>query len=132
MNADIQGCNFQYCDGARILFLNATNAAANETWFVASSSSVINTTYGVWFDSVCAQECEDQHTGSCQRVYPNYGMCICATSSLTGVDCTIHNGIGPEYIVLIIIAALVIASALIGFVAWAYMRRKRVAYDVVS
>jgi len=44
----------------------------------------------------------------------------------------ISKGLGPQYIVLIIIASLVVASAIIGFVAWAYMRRKRADYEIVS
>jgi len=131
-SADLINCTFQYCDGARILFLNASSSTQNETWFVGTTSSRTNLSYGVWFDSPCAQQCEAEHTGTCQVAYPDYGVCVCATSSLSGVACTNQNGIGPEYIVLIIIAALVIASAVIGFVAWAYMRRKRVAYDVVG
>jgi hypothetical protein len=129
---DLVNCNFQFCDGANILFVNATLATDNEIWFIGTTTKVVNTTYGVWFNSVCAQECTDQNTGTCTETDPNYGMCECATSSLTGVDCTIRNGLPPEYIVLIIIAALVVASAIIGFVAWAYMRRKRVQYEHVS
>jgi len=132
--SDLANCYFPYCDGARILFLNATNALQNETWFVGTTTNDFNVTYSVWFDSICAQECTASNTGTCTEtdVAPGYGVCVCVTSSLTGVDCTDHIGLGPEYIVLIIIAALVVASAVIGFVAWAYMRRKRVQYETVT
>jgi len=128
---DLKNCNFDYCDGANILTLNITSNET-QTWFVGSTTDKINNTYGVWFNSICAQECTEQNTGTCQTTEPFYGMCICATPSLTGVDCTTRNGLPPEYIVLIIIAALVVASAIIGFVAWAYMRRKRVQYEHVT
>jgi hypothetical protein len=133
-SADLQNCYFQYCDGARIILLNATNAMQNETWFVGFTTDAVNVTYSVWFDSACAQECTASNTGTCTDTDkpPGYGVCVCVTSSLTGVDCTDHIGLGPEYIVLIIIAALVVASAVIGFVAWAYMRRKRVQYETVT
>jgi len=127
----LKNCNFDYCDGANILKLNITSNET-EVWFVGSTTDKINNTYGVWFNSVCAQECTEQNTGTCQTTEPKYGMCVCATPSLTGVDCTLRNGLPPEYIVLIIIAALVVASAIIGFVAWAYMRRKRVQYEHVT
>jgi len=126
-------CNFEYCDGAHIIKVNFTDAKENpQVWYIGTYTGSENNTYGVWFDSACAQECTEQNTGTCQETYPDYGKCVCATSSLTGVDCTIRTGLGPEYIVLIIIAALVVASAIIGFVAWAYMRRKRVQYEHVS
>jgi len=130
-NYDIKNCNFEFCDGAHIIYLNFTEGYP-QTWYIGTTTPIINNTYGVWFDSVCAQECTEQNTGTCQQQDPGYGVCVCATSSLTGVDCTTRNGLGPEYIVLIIIAALVVASALIGFAAWAYMRRKRIAYEHVS
>jgi len=129
----IMNCNFEFCDGAHIIYMNFTDAKQNpQVWYIGTFTNIENNTYGVWFDSVCAQECTEQNTGTCQDTAPDYGKCVCATSSLTGVDCTIRNGLGPEYIVLIIIAALVVASAIIGFVAWAYMRRKRVQYEHVS
>ena len=55
-------------------------------------------------------------------------------SDYEGVDCATPSGamLGAQYIVLIIIASLVVASALIGFVAWAYMRRRRQQYQVVG
>ena len=37
----------------------------------------------------------------------------------------VTSGLSPEMIVLIVMGALVVLSAVIGFVAWAYMRRKR-------
>jgi hypothetical protein len=136
----LKNCNFDWCDGAFILHVNINVTdpeddyfeAANQTWFIRSYTDVINNTYGVWFDTVCPSECTDQNVGECQMEYPGYGKCVCATSALVGVDCTIRDGLGPEYIVLIIIGGLVIASAIIGFVAWAYMRRKRVQYEHVS
>jgi hypothetical protein len=134
---EMKGCNFDFCTGAGILFLNVTHdmdvfADENQTWFILVESFVPNNTYGIWFDTVCAPACQDENTGTCTQDGPETGVCICATSSLAGVDCTIRIGLGPEYIVLIIIAALVVASAVIGFVAWAYMRRKKFQYEHVS
>jgi len=135
-NAEITNCNFDYCDGAFIIYVNITaeesEGAGEQTWFISTFSGVPNNTYGIWFDSICPQPCTDENTGTCQDQSPDYGKCICATASLVGVACTTRIGLGPEYIVLIIIAALVVASAIIGFVAWAYMRRKRVQYEHVS
>jgi len=140
-NAEVTNCNFDYCDGAFIIKVNVTGpgegwgvleADEGETWFISTFTGVANNTYGIWFNSICPQPCTDENTGTCQEAAPDYGKCICATSSLIGVACTTRVGLGPEYIVLIIIAALVVASAIIGFVAWAYMRRKRVQYEHVS
>jgi flagellar basal body-associated protein FliL len=36
-----------------------------------------------------------------------------------------------EYVILIIIAALVLISALLGLIAWAYMRKKH-QYEVIK
>jgi hypothetical protein len=59
------------------------------------------------------------------------GFCNCIDGFI-GVDCNTPNGFGPQFIVLIIIAVLVALTAVIGFGAWAYMRRKRGQYDIVS
>jgi hypothetical protein len=44
-----------------------------------------------------------------------------------GLDCQTpnENGLGSQYIVLIIIASLVLASSVIGFIVWLYMRRSK-------
>jgi hypothetical protein len=88
----IMNCNFEYCDGAHIIYMNFTDAKENpQVWYIGTFTNIENNTYGVWFDSVCAQECTEQNTGTCQDTAPDYGKCVCATSSLTGVDCTISK-----------------------------------------
>jgi len=134
---EMKNCNFDFCTAANILFLNVTSDGddfvdGNQTWFILAETYVVNNTFGIWFDTVCAPACVDENTGTCIMDGVDTGLCVCATSSLEGVDCTIRVGLGPEYIVLIIIAALVVASAVIGFVAWAYMRRKKFQYEHVS
>jgi len=84
---------------------------------------------GVWFNSLCAPDCIDH--GNCQPDGPAAGYCQCIDGFI-GVDCGTPNGFGPQFIVLIIIAVLVALTAVIGFGAWAYMRRKRGQYDIVS
>jgi len=124
-NADLQGCNQQFCDTVSSIRLNVTT---NQTWFI-SISGVNGTSYGLWFNSVCGPNCADH--GDCVVQGPETGLCDCVADFI-GVTCQITNGLGAQYIVLIIIASLVVASAVIGFVAWAYMRRKRVQYEHVG
>jgi len=128
-NADIGGCNQFYCDLVNVIHFNVTE---NQTWYIgiANSDEKFNgTTAGVWFNSVCAPDCADH--GTCNDMGPQMGFCDCIDGFI-GVDCQLPNGFGPQFIVLIIIAVLVALTAVIGFGAWAYMKRKRGQYDIVS
>jgi len=126
-NADISGCNQGACGAVNAIQFNNT-ANTNQTWFVAVSG-VNDTEYGIWINSLCAPNCDDH--GECTQTGLQAGVCECVADFI-GVDCGKTNGLGAQYIVLIIIASLVVASAVIGFIAWAYMRRKRVDYEHVS
>jgi hypothetical protein len=132
--ADIHNCNREYCSEVRSIVRNITTpgmagaAATTEEWYIAIFSTVPgNTTFALWFNQTCVPNCDTDNHGECL----NSGRCLCEID-FEGVDCSISKGLGPQYIVLIIIASLVVASAIIGFVAWAYMRRKRNNYEIVS
>jgi hypothetical protein len=129
-NADIGGCNQYYCDYVNVIRFNVTQ---NQTWYIGVQNTADfvarNGTSGVWFNSVCAPDCQDH--GTCADSGPQIGFCDCIDGFI-GVDCQTQNGFGPQFIVLIIIAVLVALTAVIGFGAWAYMRRKRGQYDLVS
>lgn len=129
-NADVTVCNQYYCDLVNAINFNVSN---NQTWYIGvqnSDAALYNgSKAGVWFDSICAPGCSDH--GECATAGPQVGYCDCIDGFI-GVDCNTPNGFGPQFIVLIIIAVLVALTAVIGFGAWAYMRRKRGQYDIVS
>jgi len=129
-NADIGGCNQFYCDYVNVIKFNVSE---NQTWYIGIQNSDAllynGSTAGIWFNSVCAPECQDH--GTCADSGPQMGFCDCIDGFI-GVDCQTQNGFGPQFIVLIIIAVLVALTAVIGFGAWAYMRRKRGQYDLVT
>jgi len=127
-NYIIHGCNNGPCSPVSLVKLNNSTALlGNETWIFGiitrqNSSAIGNnsTKLGSWINSPCAPECGSP-SGICNS---NTGYCRCE-DSYTGIDCTIAVGLPSQYIVLIIIAALVVTSAVIGFIAWAYMRKRR-------
>jgi len=127
-SADVPNCNGGYCDVVRAVKFNVTEEGE---YFVGVFPSLTidsgNQTFGIWWNSTCVSGCEHDNHGTCQ----DSGRCACEID-FDGIDCSVSLGLGPQYIVLIIIASLVVASAIIGFVAWAYMRRKRAAYEIVS
>jgi len=134
--ADVSACNTAVCAAPSIVVPNGTLGWASNvtvTWYVALTAAVgagNQSNAGIWIDSLCATNCEQHGTcGSDDQA----GICLCV-SDYQGVDCSTPSGsmMGAQYIVLIIIASLVVASAVIGFIAWAYMRRKRAAYDKVA
>jgi len=128
-DADIGGCNQFYCDLVNVIHFNVTE---NQTWYVGIQNSEVafnGSKAGIWFNSICAPDCQDH--GTCADNGPQIGFCDCIDGFI-GVDCQLPNGFGPQFIVLIIIAVLVALTAVIGFGAWAYMRRKRGQYDIVS
>lgn len=119
-------CNRDTCNTNSIKLDNST-ASANETWFIVvirnPNSSQNETTFGLWFNSDCAPTCQIPN-GECGTTPDSIGICQCTFDYTGRIDCsTLRPGLRAQYIVLIIIAALVLASAVIGFVAWAYMRR---------
>jgi len=134
-NFVIRGCNKGPCDPVTLVKLvNSTALFGNETWIfgvtTSQNASAIgnnSTQLGSWINSVCAPECGSP-SGVCDT---ESGFCQCE-DSYTGIDCTVAIGLPSQYIVLIIIASLVVISALIGLIAWAYMRkRRRVHYEKV-
>jgi len=131
IQADIHNCNQEYCDVVRSIKRNSTVmlfAETKENWYIGIFSTVPgNTTFALWFNTTCVPDCDTDNHGECEAS----GRCVCEID-FEGIDCSISKGLGPQYIVLIIIASLVVASAIIGFVAWAYMRRKRANYEIVS
>jgi hypothetical protein len=128
----IKGCNQEFCHSVtNIMLNNSTNTLfGNETWIFAVTTADNDTDVGAWINSVCAPTC-DSPSGECQSDGPDTGLCLCEDSYI-GIDCTVAVGLPSQYIVLIIIAGLVLSSAVIGFIAWAYMRsRRRVQYEKV-
>jgi len=135
---DIHGCNLDpsiYCTFATVINLNSTtdlyNNLRNYTFYIGIYTTT-NTTYGIWWSSTCPFGCENENESGTCTYSGNYGQCVCADGYST-LDCSLSNGSIPtQYIVLIIIASLVVASAVIGFIAWAYMQRKREGYSSLS
>lgn len=127
--ADITNCNQQYCQSINVIKLD--NTTTNMTWYIGITSPN-DTSYGIWFSQTCAPGCGD-NGGQCTTNGPGVGICVCA-QDYVGLDCSTdtNTGIQPQYIVLIIIASLVVASAIIGFIAWAYMQKKRQGYVKVK
>jgi len=134
---DIKNCNvYGSCGYATIINLNNTAAALPSghlnTYYVGIHANT-NITYTIWWSSTCAPLCvsNEEESGVCS-FSGNVGQCSCEDGYM-GFDCATPNGTLPtQYIVLIIIASLVVLSALIGFFAWAYMQRKREGYSSLS
>jgi hypothetical protein len=128
----IMNCNLlgQNCDFAHTVVLN--NTVLNYTFYIGIYA-IKTTSYGIWWSSICPPKCiNDDESGDCTWTGGSVGQCVCA-DGYTGLDCTLSTGILPtQYIVLIIIASLVVLSALIGFFAWAYMQRKREGYSSLT
>jgi hypothetical protein len=137
---DYMGCNLpdpvNQCSYATIINLNVTaNSGYNYTWYVGVYTPPgVNVSYGIWFSTTCPPQCEnaEDESGTCVFSDKDIGKCICA-DGYRGLDCQISDNTLPtQYIVLIIIASLVVASAVIGFIAWAYMQRRREGYNPLS
>jgi len=130
---DVMNCNAPgYCAYATVINLNNTLLPEPQTYFVGVQA-LTNITYTIWWSSTCAPGCENaDESGVCNYNPPNIGFCSCE-DGYKGFACTTPDGTLPtQYIVLIIIASLVVLSALIGFFAWAYMQRKREGYSSLS
>jgi hypothetical protein len=119
-NADISNCYGSGCQG--VLSINISSMApVDQYWYVAVIPALSNRTYGIWFDTLCAPQCE--YHGVCQYGGPTIGKCNCAADFI-GSGCHISNTLSAQYIVLIIIACLLFTSAIVGFIAQAYLKRK--------
>jgi len=130
---DYMDCLAQPCKSLFAYSIALNNTQQNYTYYVGIYANV-STSYGIWFNSVCPPNCinNDDDSGECTWDGNDLGRCIC-DDGYTGLDCTQNTGTLPtQYIVLIIIASLVVLSALIGFFAWAYMQRKREGYSSLS
>jgi hypothetical protein len=124
VDADITGCNGQFCTAVQSISTKNGNLSlkdgTNGTWYVAVVAQRDSTEYMFWYDTVCPNDCGGQ--GSCPQTGDNYGVCQCNTSFVAPL-CVQSNQV-VEYIILIVIAALVLVSAILGLIAWAYMRRR--------
>jgi len=127
-NVIVKNCNQPNCNSVYSIKLPNSTFGGNQTWIVAVTSTV-NTSLGAWVQSLCAPGC-DPLSGNCQDAGADIGKCSCL-DGFDGIECLNPTGLPSQYIVLIIIASLVVTSAVIGFIAWAYMRRKRVHYEKV-
>jgi len=91
------------------------------TWYVTVLAQRNNTEYNIWYDTMCPNDCGGQ--GTCGATTDNYGVCQC-NAPYIGLACSPPSNQWLEYIILIVIAALVLISAILGLIAWAYMRRR--------
>jgi len=123
VNYDVTGCNINNCTAYKNikgLRLSATNKTG--TWFIAvTSGAATEIEYMIWFNYECPLNCSSPN-GNCKTSFTEYGTCQCG-GNFEGLACADDNML-IEYIILIIIAALVLVSALLGLIAWAYMRRR--------
>jgi len=122
---DLQDCNVPQCSPTvRSLSLqNAKTVTLNITgeWFIAVKGGSKDSSYLIWFNYVCPNNCSTK--GKCHsETGDKFGTCDC-NENFEGITCS-DNNMFIEYIILIIIAALVLVSALLGLIAWAYMRRR--------
>jgi len=125
---DVVGCNNEGCEKGVPGFYDAS--APDGVWYIAvKNTGTDDIRYDIWFNSICGKDCSGE--GTCNESGPKQGVCEC-TSKYEGIMCDKEKPIPFEYIVLIIIASLVVLSAIIGFIAWAYMRRKRIKYERVE
>jgi len=118
-NAEISNCYGSGCQGARNI--NITAGLTDEVWYVSVLPENNNHTYAIWFRSVCAPDCPNH--GLCTMSGEFIGKCACS-AEYSGAACQISNKLSAQYIVLIIIACLLFSSAILGFMAQAYLKRK--------
>jgi len=129
---DYIGCSTQYCAVDQV-DLEVLGGSAGD-WYIgvlAATNVTESYAFGIWHGSVCPNNCGGDH-GSCNTEGEKMGTCTCK-EGFAAIDCSqaASTGLSPEMIVLIVMGALVVLSAVIGFIAWAYMRRKR-GYDEIQ
>lgn len=129
---DFVGCSTEFC-AVNQVDLEVLSGSAGD-WYIgilAAPNVTEKYDFGIWHGSVCPNNCGGDH-GSCNTEGKDMGTCKC-NEGFTAIDCsqTASTGLSPEMIVLIVMGALVVLSAVIGFIAWAYMRRKR-GYDEIQ
>jgi len=127
---DISGCNVETCTVLTQLNLRGGMGAeaVNGTWYVAVQAQESGE-HLVWTQYICPNNCTSGH-GTCQVSGEKYGVCDCQPTFSADLLCSDANFL-VEYIILIVIAALVAISAIIGLVAWAYMKSKHRGYEPV-
>jgi len=133
---DVMGCNVQTCKTVSSINTKISTpvklnlnekTAENGTWFIAVQAVADNVDYLIWINSVCPGNCTDR--GNCQEG-DNYGLCKCS-DGYEGLSCANSQKV-MEVLILIIIGALVALSAILGLVAWAYMRNKKPEYEAIK
>jgi len=124
---DFKGCSTQFC------FVNFVNLGvlegANNNWFIGVLAyNASGDDFGIWRGDICPNDCNSNNNqGTCNTFGPKMGSCTCNTG-YSLIDCSSSNGpIGfpVQYIVLIVMGSLVVLSALFGFIAWVYMKKKK-------
>jgi hypothetical protein len=127
-NVDISGCSGSAAQCSNFVSLSTSGGSSNVqgTWYVLLvNTGAEKVEYNLWFNSSCPAGCSGQ--GSCNT---ENGVCSCNTN-FQGLACSEDN-MFIEYVILIIIAALVLISALLGLIAWAYMRKRHSQYEVIK
>jgi hypothetical protein len=130
---DVAGCNVESCKVLTQINLRGGSAfAENGTWYVAVKAQEAKE-HLFWIDFVCPANCSNsagKTQGTCATTGADLGVCKCQPSYSADLLCSEADFL-VEYIILIVIAALVAISAIIGLVAWAYMKSKHRGYEPV-
>jgi len=127
-NYDLSGCTgtTNQCANLIILSTSGGQSPVSGTWYLLLvNTGGDNVDYQIWFNATCPNACSGQ--GNCNV---DTGSCSCNTN-FQGLACSEDN-MFIEYVILIIIAALVLISALLGLIAWAYMRKRHSQYEVIK
>jgi len=118
VDADLKFCNNDYCSKVQSISTKKAFSSENGTWYIAVQAGRDLNDYSLWFNFICPNNCTDH--GVCKTTSEEFGMCYCE-QTYDSLLCTPGNMI-VEYIILIVIAALVLISALLGLIAWAVTR----------
>jgi len=126
-NYDLSGCNGSPGQCSNFVTLSTSGVpTVRGTWYLLLvNSGGDKVEYQIWFNTTCPNGCSGQ--GTCNN---ENGACSCNTN-FQGLACSEDN-MFIEYVILIIIAALVLISALLGLIAWAYMRKRHSQYEVIK
>jgi len=108
------------------IYYPVTRTLADATkWYVGvyNPSNDSSLSYGTWANTPCPNDCNNQ--GTCQD-----NVCQC-NSGFSGFACEVEEegGFKVEYIILIVVGAAIVVSAIIGIIVWAVKKRKRNAYE---